>query len=203
MTVEFMVWIFWLCSFVCEMRTHLFWLVLSMRNWLMKAWNACPVDVRETNSCLNSTDWRIIVPFNTKMTISQRRATTVFNRFNFTITDVINLSDPTPTIYDINDFFIFYEIIFAVNETTPQWWQSTQYMFLLGIVSFLGNNVPTENGTGSDDRLSRLQEFLVTPTFLFNNVVFRGPLEGLGTSASLAIPSYRVILNIPLSSLCS
>lgn len=128
------------------------------------------------------------------MTISKRRATTVFNRFNFTITDIIDFSDPTPTIYDPNDFFTFYEIIFAVNETSPQWWHSTQYMFLLGIVSFLGDNVSTENGTGSDDRLTRLQEFLVTPTFLFNNVVFGGPLEGLGTSASLAMPSYRVIL---------
>jgi len=66
-------------------------------------------------------------------------------------------------------------------------------MFLLGVVSFLGDNVPNQNGTGSDDRLSRLQEFLATPIFLFNNVAFGGPLSGMGESAALAIPSYRVL----------
>lgn len=65
-------------------------------------------------------------------------------------------------------------------------------MFLLGIVSYLGDNVGVQNGTGSEDRLSRLQEFLATPIFLFNNVAFGGPLPGLGKSAALAIPSYRV-----------
>jgi hypothetical protein len=156
------------------------------------------MNVRQANSCLNSTDWRVVVPFNTKMNISSRRATTVFDRFNFTITDIIDFSDPIPTVYNPDDFFTFYEIIFSVNETDPQWWHCAQYMFLLGIVSFLGDNVSTENGTGTDDRLSRLQEFLATPIFLFNNVVFGGPLDGLGTRAALAIPSYRVHSIFPL-----
>jgi len=126
------------------------------------------------------------------MTISQRTASTVFDRFNFTITDIINFSDATPTNYTANDFFTFYEIIFNVDQTRANWPQTTQYMFLLGIATFLGSPTPTQNGTGSDDRMSRLQEFLSTPIFLFNNAMYGGPTPALGKSVTLAVRSYRV-----------
>src|SRR5947207_12710299 len=74
---------------------------------LTEAWSSCPNEVRNKNSCFNTTDWRVVVPFNTKMTVSQRRASAVFDRFNFTITDVIDLSDPVPTNYTAKDFFTF------------------------------------------------------------------------------------------------
>jgi hypothetical protein len=116
----------------------------------------------------------MIVPFNTKLTTLSRRASTVFDRFNFTITDVIGLSHPSPMSYTANDFFTFYEIVFAVNQSESNWPQTVQYLFLLGISTYLGDPTSTQNGTGSADRLSRLQEFLATPIFLFNNAVFGG-----------------------------
>ena len=128
------------------------------------------------------------------MTVSQRRASAVFDRFNFTITDIIDISDPIPTNYTADEFFMFFDIVFALNETDANWWKTTQYLFLLGIQTYLGDPTSVQNGTGSDDRLSRLQEFMATPIFLFNNFVYGGPLEDMGTSATLAIPSYRVRL---------
>jgi hypothetical protein len=128
------------------------------------------------------------------MTVSQRRASAVFDRFNFTITDILDLSDPVPTNYTADEFFMFFDIVFALNETDANWWKTTQYLFLLGIQTYLGDPMPVQNGTGSDDRLSRLQEFMATPIFLFNNFVYGGPIEDMGTSATLAIPSYRVRL---------
>src|SRR5947207_11936288 len=82
---------------------------------VMLAWNACPPDIMQEGDCLNSTDWRIVDPYNTKMTISSRRASTVYSRSNFTIIDVINLSDPSPVDYSPEDFFSFYEVIFNID----------------------------------------------------------------------------------------
>jgi len=126
------------------------------------------------------------------MTISERRASAVFNRFNFTITDVIDLSDPTPTDYAADDFFVFYEIIFAVNESNINSFQSTQYLFLTSVASYLRDEVDTQLETGTDDRLSRLQEFLAVPVVLFNNINYGGPTFNMGKSVTLATPSYRV-----------
>jgi len=135
----------------------------------------------------------LTLPLNTKLTISERRASTVFDRFNFTITDVIDLSDPTATNYTAQDFFAFYDIIFNIDQTQTNWPQSIQYMFLLGVAIFLSDPNPIQNQTGGDDRLSRLEEFLATPIFLFNNAVFGGPTDGLGKSITLANRSYRVL----------
>lgn len=129
------------------------------------------------------------------MTVTGRRASTVFNRFNATIIDVLDLTDPTPTNYTAEDYFTFFDIIFAINQSEPYWPVTTQYMFLLGIQSYLGDPTATQNGTGADDRLVRLQEFLTTPVFLFNNGVYGGPSPGLGKTATLATPSYRVLTN--------
>src|SRR5205814_5551394 len=140
----------------------------------------------------NTTDWRIIVPFNTKMTISQRRASTVFDRFNFTITDIIKFSDPTPTNYTAQEFFTLIDIVLGVPKN-PYLGQSIQYLFVLAIESYLGDPTDVQNGTGSDDRIARLQEFMATPVLLFNNAVYGGPTLDMGKTATLAIPSYQVI----------
>jgi hypothetical protein len=126
------------------------------------------------------------------MTISARNASTAFDRFNFTIIDTFDFSDPVPTNYVAEDFFTFYDIIFAINPNQAGWQATTQYLFLLGVQTYLEITTQTQNGTGSDDRLSRLQEFLATPLLLFNNGNFDLPTGPMGTSASLAIPSYRV-----------
>jgi hypothetical protein len=157
-----------------------------------------------TSSCKNTSDWRIFVPFNVKLTITSRRASTVFDRyvivclhpyfrFNFTILDVIDYSDPVPTNYTASDFFIFYESLFAVDDKVDTYGGSVQYLFLIGIHSYLTITADTQNGTGSDDRLLRLQDFLATPIMIFNNAVWGGDTPDMGNSATLAAPSYRVL----------
>lgn len=157
-----------------------------------QAWNACPKNVGLESSCLNNSDWRLVDPFNTKMTISERRASTVFNRFNFTIMDVIDLSPPVPTNYTPDDFFLFYEIIFSADESQPDLLETIKYQFLTSVASFLRDDISTESETGTDDRLSRLQELLCVPLVVFNNVVYGGPTSNMGKSVTLSIPSYRV-----------
>lgn len=158
------------------------------------AWSACPDDVSLAESCLNNTDWRSQTPFNTTMTISMRRASTVFHRFNFTIIDIIDLSPPSPTDYIPEDFFGFYDVLFAVDQNQSNWFATIQYQFLISVASPLGNDVDTQVATGSNDRLSKLQEFLAVPIVVFNNAVYEGgPTFDMGKSVTLAVPSYRVL----------
>jgi hypothetical protein len=157
--------------------------------------SGCPSSVQNTSSCLNTTDWRTTVPLNTKVAISQRRATTVYDRQNSSIIDILDFTAPQPMNYTADDFFQLYDSVFAV-PLLQQWNISTQYFFLLSISEFLSDQAGTENGTGNEDQLSRLQDFLATPVFLFNNVVYSqngGPTPDMGTQAALATPSYRVI----------
>jgi len=175
-------------------RPFVFYHRLRRSGLTLLAWNACPGDVGSLFSCLNTTDWRTIVPFNTKVSISQRRATTVFDRLNSSIIDILDLSPPTPMNYTAANFFALYDQVFAI-PFGQQWNISTQYFFTLGIQQFLSTPSGTENGTGNDMQLSRLQDFLATPVFLFNNVVYYqqgGPTPDMGTQAALAYPSYRV-----------
>jgi len=124
-----------------------------------------------------------------------RRATTVFNRFNFTIMATKDFSTPVPINYTPQDFFVFYDIIFALNQSQPNWYLTTEYMLLIAITSYLGADLDTQRATGSNDRLLKLQEFLAVPIFLFNNVAFGGggPTPDMGTSVTLAIPSYKAL----------
>jgi hypothetical protein len=127
------------------------------------------------------------------MTISERHATTVFHRFNFTILDVNNLSNPTPVVYSPDDLFPFYEIIFAIDESQPNWFATTQMLFLTSVTSYLRYDADTESATGSVNRVSRLQEFMAVPMVVFNDVIYGvGLPPDMGKTASLAIPSYRV-----------
>src|SRR5271156_569952 len=97
---------------------------------------------------------------NTKLTISSRRATTAFDRFNATITDVYDFSSATQTNFTAAEFLTFFDIVFDINQNDTNWFKSTQYLFMVGIASYLETPSNTQNGTGADDRLSRLREFL-------------------------------------------
>jgi hypothetical protein len=161
----------------------------------MVAWNSCPVSFGASGLCLNTTDWRTTAPFNTKMTISTRRATTVFNRSNYTILDIIDLSSPIPAIYAPSDLFAFYDIIFNVNTTQTNWQYSTPFSLLFSMANFLQRNQDNQLDSGGGSRQLRLQEFLATPFAVFNNVWFSLPgddVSEMGKSVALAVPGYRV-----------
>ena len=157
---------------------------------LTPAWNSCPFNVSRASSCLNTTDWRTVDPFNTKFTISERRASTVYDRSNFTIMEILDFSDPVSTSYTPEDFFLFYEIIFKLNTDDIYYNKTIQFLFLSTVASFLRNEVNSQVEINA--RLLRLQEFLATPVAVFNNVMWQVYTPNLGKSVTLAIPSYRV-----------
>ena len=162
----------------------------------MLAWNACPADHIQSSSCFNTTDWRVVVPFNTKMTISKRRASTVFSRSDFTIIDVIDLSDPTPVTYTPEEFFSFYEVIFRIAQNQTNWNFSTQFSFLVSVSSFLLSDSDDKIDSGGGNIQLRLQEFLACPIVIFNSAWLRqlqNSTADMGKSLSLATPSYRVL----------
>jgi len=158
---------------------------------IILAWNACPPDNIKTATCLKSTDWGLFDPYNTKMTISKRRASTVFSRSNFSIIDVFDLSDPSPVDYTAEDFFAFYEIIFKLASSHPDL-TLTPFTFLLSIVGYLLMNQGEPIGDAINVQLLRLQESLACPLVIFNNAYLKDLMLDTGTSLSLAVPSYRV-----------
>jgi len=163
---------------------------------LILAWKACPDFTRVSNSCLNTTDWQLTEPLNTNMTISERRATTVFDRSNLTIIDILDIADPTPTNYTPNDFFVFYDILFSINETEPFYNVTAQYLLLTALVSVLNNNPWGPLGIGNEGSMSELQQLLVLVPLIFNSIYWDFPFSSenlnMGKSVALAIPTYRV-----------
>jgi hypothetical protein len=127
------------------------------------------------------------------MTISQRRASTVYNRFNYTIEDITGLSDPTPIDYTPDDFFTFYSQIFAVNRNQTNWSSSVQYRFLLIISTFLQSYQDNQIESGADPRLLKLQAFLATPIAIFNDAWLARQTQNMGNTIAIADSSYRVI----------
>lgn len=180
---------------ICLKKTNSSLLVgiyISLRG-LNLAWNPCPSAVAANNGCLNSTAWQHDVHSSTKMTIFKRRGSTVWNRSNFTVTDVVNLSDPSPVEYSPDDFFEFYDLILAVDPNTTEWLLTSQYALLLTTSAFVAYNGDYQIDSASYTRDFRLQEFLATPIAIFNNAFqrYRMP-DGMGKSLTLVVPSYRV-----------
>ena len=128
------------------------------------------------------------------MTVTKRHGSTVFDRANLTILDVTELSDPIPVTYEPEDFFAFYEAIFAVDLNSTSFPTSTPYSFLVTISSYLQGS--GDNGIeplGGSPRI-RLQEFLATPIVIYNDawLGLTSSEPGMGKNLVLAISSYRV-----------
>jgi len=146
-------------------------------------------------SCLNTTNWQLEALQNTKMTISGRRATTVFDRSNLTILDILNISDPTPTSYTTNDFFAFYDILFAVNETEPFYNVTAQFSIITILLSVINGNGENWFDIGDVGGVLSLQQVLATIPLIFNSAFWQLSLPSnlnMGQSIGLAIPRYKV-----------
>ena len=162
---------------------------------LTPAWNACPEATSYENSCLNKTDWRLEGLLNTNMTISERRATTVFDRSNLTIVDIVDISEPTPTNYTPDDFFTFYDILFSVNETDPSYNVTPQFLLIRILVEDINANPLNWFDIGAAGGVSKLQQLLTTIPLVFNSMYWQFPFSSniiMGKSIALAVPRYRV-----------
>jgi hypothetical protein len=133
--------------------------------------------------------------FINKITITQRRATTAFDRKNYTILEVIKLSDDwQPTNYGPEDLFPLFDTIYRINISAPGWDTSTQYLFLISTWEYFTSRIQLTQLTGADEGFVKLRSLFATLVLRFNNVVWSGPLpDNMGKSISLAKSSYRVI----------
>ena len=161
---------------------------------LTKAWAVCPSATRGAAQCLvPGLPWQTYAPLNTKMTILSRRATTAFDRRNGTITDFINLSDPIPTNYTVDNFFAIYKVMFflPLNATVPIT-ATINYEFIAAIASFFADETVIQ--IDQDSNLSKMQQFLATSILTFNNQTWArpGPEWDPGTQAALGTHSLRV-----------
>ncbi len=132
------------------------------------------------------------------MTILSRNASTVFNRTDFNILQVMDLSPPIPQLYAPNVFFSFFDVIFSINTTQPDFDQSSQYALLFMLSNYLQRSRDDLLDTGGGTRKLRLQDFLATPIAVFNDGRFpvsnEDVVPGMGTSISMAVPGYQVCL---------
>ena len=128
------------------------------------------------------------------MTITKRRSSTVFDRYAYTILDVLNLSNQwEPANYTRDDFFPIFDAVFTVHIDEPGWITSTQCDFLLKTYQYFVNRIDLAETEGADEGLSKLRSLFAVPILAFNNIVYGGPLpDDLGKSITLAKASYRV-----------
>lgn len=114
------------------------------------------------------------------MTILERRASTVYNRPDFNVLEVMDLSNQSPKIYSPQDFFGFYNIVLNIDDTRPNFWQSSQYSLLYTLSVYLQRNQDNQLDSGGGTRKLRLHRFS-------SDIV-----SGLGTAIAMAVPGYRV-----------
>ena len=132
--------------------------------------------------CLSNTTWQNGFSVFTKVTISQRRATTAYSRGNNTILSIYDLSPPEPTSYGPNHFFPIFDMAMA-NDTDDT--TGLEYLYW---IAGQGNN-----DTQYDAQML-LRQLIAVPVGIFNDPTFWGtyPNANLNTVGSLSLPSYRV-----------
>jgi hypothetical protein len=156
--------------------------------------NACPPDIAQNNSCLTANWANQPTPFTYNITITKRRASTVLDRYNSTILDVLNFDDGEPVNYGPEDFFPIFDAVFTVNLAEPGWNISTQLAFLTKTWGYFSSRVDYTLQTASDDGLTKLRSLFAVPVLRFNNAQYGGPLPNdlSNSTVSLAKVSYRV-----------
>jgi hypothetical protein len=127
----------------------------------------------------------------------KRRSTTAFDRYSYQILDVVDLADEwESTPYSPQDFFTFFDAIFNVDISNPNWDQTTQFNFVRNTRLYLSSRATTQELGGDVGPTLQLKALFAAPILIFNNIVYQGPLpDDMGKSISLANPSYRVVLS--------
>lgn len=145
----------------------------------------------EPSPCFNETSWQQNFTSVLKLTISQHRASVAYSRENDTILDVFDLGIPEPTHYLPGDFFAFF--IMAMSNVTGNDVGQYYISWAAGYRNFVDENY------GSNDPYVNsffLMDLLAVPVGQLNDPAWYGtyPPENRNSSASLAVPSYRVYL---------
>jgi len=123
------------------------------------------------------------------------QATTVYDRTNDTILQVLDLTNPLPTNYSAEDFLKVFDLALEI-DFAPGFLNSTQYQNLEYLAVWF---VPSANYDVDYAKLLQLNQFIATPIQVFNYQFFQSPgiplivpLENLNKTGDLAKPRYQV-----------
>jgi hypothetical protein len=154
-------------------------------------YNVCPPAQSAANMCLQDQDWRTTDLTYSWVTITRRRATTIFDRFNFSIIDVVYLdSIGEPTNYSSDDFYPVFDLLFTV----PSGVSDVTISFAWEFLSWFTTSAGFYSAAAFYNR--RLQQLMTLPVVMVNNGIILhnpGPVPpDMGTLATLAKPLVRV-----------
>jgi len=132
------------------------------------------------------------------VSVNQRFATTVYDRSNYTILEVLELSEPVSANYTPQEFFQFYDMALDFSSDTSS--GVTNFMFFQAI-----NYDINGQSSGQLDLVeitAHLRRLIVVPISVFNSR-FLDPLgtsdipsENMNRPAALAVGEDRVLLLI-------
>ncbi|KAK2011963.1 hypothetical protein LZ32DRAFT_585868 [Colletotrichum eremochloae] len=66
----------------------------------------CPISLQTTNSCLNNTDWTDPLELASSLYVYSRMATITYDRSNFSILSVTDMSTPKQEIIDLDEYLL-------------------------------------------------------------------------------------------------
>ena len=146
---------------------------------------------------MNNTNWQTTIPYSTKVTITQRLATTVYDRTNLTIIDIFELSTPTPTSYAPSDFFPIFGLALDFDTRALDNIHYTAFQYLEYLTTFVQEQLALSRNAGFEGTLA-LRQLMATPVLVFNNQFIEQntdhslPSENLNRTATLVVPGYQV-----------
>lgn len=127
--------------------------------------------------------------------MTQWLATTVYDRTNDTVLQVLDMTDPLPTNYSAEDFLKVFDLALEV-DFVPGYQNSTQYQNLEYLAVWF---VPSATYDVDYSKLLQLNQFIATPIQVLNyqflqtpGIPLIVPPENLNKTGDLVKPRYQV-----------
>jgi hypothetical protein len=129
--------------------------------------------------------------------ITLRLATAVYDRTNFTILDVLDLSDPLPTNYTAAEFFNIFDLALKFDARSTDSYLYTAFQFLNYLTQFLAVRQGASRASLNFEGTLPLRQLIAVPILVFNNQFMEQasgvlPSQNRNRTASLVNPGYQV-----------
>lgn len=157
----------------------------------------CPPDSGFNCEDIKNTTWLAKLPYTIQMTVNQRMATTVYDRSNFTILDIYDLSAPLPANYTPALFLqALNSVLIGASDSLLL---NNAFLSIITTESLVQVDYPT-NGQPSNevDILTHLKRLMTTPMLVYNIPFLNGEQAASGPdtpgnyTAAFAVPHERV-----------
>ena len=143
-----------------------------MKDALTSAINICGIGSQ--SDCPLEGEWLTGSPHLTQTTITQRNATTVYATSNYTILDVYDLSEASPTNFTAAMFLQVFDSVFSISNATPSINSDFNSMIQLGSVSF-----PSNDSVIDVQLVTHLERIIALPVSVYNDNFLNGAYGGL------------------------